>query len=87
MNFYQKLRLELTNMPNYSWLKANPKQISLPGDLNAPGVKREDYDRLSVAYGLSFLNVGKIVRAIPKPRLVFTPETSYQNHYVSKDDV
>lgn len=87
MNYYKQLRVELTNMPGCSWLKASPRQIALPADLAAPGLKREDYDRLSVAYGLSFMDVGKVVRAMPKPRLVFTPETSYQNHYVSKDDV
>lgn len=87
MNFYKRLRSELTNMPGCSWLKANPRRISLPANLEAPGLKPDDYDRLSVAYGLSFMEVGKIVRATPKPKLVFTPGTSYQAHYISKDDL
>ena len=87
MKYYQKLKQELTHFPGCTWLKAHPKQIALPEDLNAPGLKRDDYDRLSVAYGLSFINVGKIVRSIPAPRLASVQEHSYQDRYISKDSV
>lgn len=87
MNFYSRLRTELASMPGCTWLKAAPRHIALPEELEAPGLMREDYDRLSVAYGLSFLEVGKITRAAPKPRLIFEQETPYHHNYVSKDDV
>jgi hypothetical protein len=85
MNYYDNLRHELCSMPNYSWLKADPHRIELPDNLEAPGLKRADYDRLSVAYGLSFLEVGKITKSLPAPKLSTMPAWDWCSNYVSKD--
>lgn len=85
MNYYDKLRHELRSMPGCTWLKANPSRIEFPDNLEAPGVKRADYDRLSVAYGLSFLEVGKITKSLPAPILPTLPAWDWCSNYVSKD--
>ncbi|MTW21386.1 hypothetical protein [Allochromatium palmeri] len=85
MPFYCSLQRALRSCPNMTWLCANPHRIDLPNNLEAPGVRREDYDRLTVAYGLSFLEVGKVIKAIPSPRLTTTPESCWRDHYPDKD--
>ena len=85
MSYYNDLRHEMRLMPNFTWLCANPKTLTIPGNLEAPGLKREDYDRLSVAYGLSLLEVGKVVRALPKPKIDIPMESSWRDNYVDKD--
>lgn len=85
MPFYSSLQQALRSCPNMTWLSAHPHRIELPSNLDAPGVLREDYDRLTVAYGLSFLEVGKVIKAIPNPRLVTHPESCWRDHYPDKD--
>lgn len=85
MSYYDKLQHELRSMPGCSWLKAEPRRMELPDNLEAPGVKRADYDRLSVAYGLSFLEVGKITKSLPAPKLPTRPTWDWGANYVSKD--
>lgn len=67
MSYYRNLEEALKSFPGVSWLKAKAVPLDIPSSLEVPGVTRADYDRLSVAFGLSFLEVGKIVRALPKP--------------------
>ena len=67
MKYYGQLRTDLKGFKGCTWLKATPRVLHLPSDLEAPGVIQAEYDRLSVAYGLSFLDVGKIVKKIPPP--------------------
>lgn len=57
-DFYAGLKQDLQKTPNCSWLSATYRALSLPANLEAPGVAVADYDRLSVAYGLSQLNPG-----------------------------
>ncbi|NJA89807.1 hypothetical protein HCX48_11310 [Rhodocyclus tenuis] len=83
--FYQRLRGELQSMPNFSWLKATPRVIDIPQNLEAPGLLRDDFDRLTVAYGLSFLEVGKITKSIPQPKITVNPVSSWRESYVDKD--
>ncbi len=89
MEYYRRLRSELQDFPGCTWLKAAPRELDIPKDLDAPGVDREEYDRLSVAYGLIYLEVGKIVKKIPPPIVHQAPVPSWQftERYVSKDDV
>ncbi len=61
--FYRKLQETLKHTHGASWLKAEHRELTLPTGLIAPGLNRVDYDRLSVAYGLSQLVPGKIVQA------------------------
>ena len=77
MKLYDRLREDLRTFPGCTWLSALPRQIEIPSNLEAPTLRREDYDRLSVAYGLSFLEVGRIVRSLPKPKLVIPRESPW----------
>jgi hypothetical protein len=86
MNYYSRLQNRLMEAPHgYTWLKINPRPIQLPRNLDAPGLRHQDYDRLTVAYGLSFLEVGKITRSLPRPKRPLQPISSWRENYVSKD--
>lgn len=65
------------------------QQLPQPTDLVAPGAAPGDFDRLSVAYGLSFseLNIGKVqvpsqIDDMPKPQLI---RSSVEDRYVGKE--
>ena len=85
MEFYSKLQNQMQSMPGYSWLRAEPRRVELPKNLEAPGLHRSNYDRMTVAYGLSFLEVGKVTRALPPPKLSLKPDTSWAENYVGKE--
>lgn len=59
---YESLKNSLRTTPNLSWLRARHRELTLPSNMSAPGVLRSDYDRLSVAYGLSQLNPGDFAK-------------------------
>lgn len=61
-SFYTKLKEEVQQTPNCSWLSAKPRELVLPANIVAPGLTVGDYDRLSVAYGLSQLSLGEYKR-------------------------
>ncbi len=67
MEFYKKLEEQLLNHPNASWFRFKPRKLEVPDILNAPGVIKEDFDRLSVAFGLSFVRVGKCAKKVTPP--------------------
>ena len=85
MSYYQQLERRLSSMPGYTWLKAECWVMGVPDDLVAEGVSGEEYDRLSVAYGLSRLEVGKVVKALPQPKLEIPPVNIWRDNYVDKD--
>lgn len=65
------------------------QQIPQPTDLVAPEAAPGDFDRLSVAYGLSFsdLNIGKVqvpsqIDDMPKPQLI---RSSVEDRFVGKE--
>ena len=68
MKFYRKLEEDILHHPNASWFRFRPQQLEVPNILSAPGVNKNDFDRLSVAFGLSFLNAGEYIRETIKPR-------------------
>jgi hypothetical protein len=87
MLFYAQLLEEMRSKQGYSWLKAEPRAIELPKNLVAPGLVREDFDRLTVAYGLSFVNVGEVTKVLPPRRQKVDPEPAWQVNYPRKEDV
>lgn len=89
LNFYHRLEEKLCNFTGCTWLKAQPQPLGIPKNLKAPGLIEQEYDRLSVAYGLSFLDVGKIVKALPPP-VAPNPEAPswhFTDRFVGKDQV
>ena len=85
MLFYRNLEQEMQNMPNCTWLTAESRPLEKPKILVAPGLPVKEYDRLSVAFGLSFLEVSEVVKATPIPQIVPDQVTTWRDNYVDKD--
>jgi hypothetical protein len=84
-DFYLKLETKLIGFSGCTWLSAEPWQLGFPGDLDAEGTDEKDFDRLSVAYGLSKLNVGQITQATPLPKVAVDPPQPFTDRYIDKD--
>ncbi|WP_137819608.1 hypothetical protein [Pseudomonas sp. 2FG] len=85
MPFYGRLRETLNNHPSlYEWMRVKVRPLALPKRLEAPGLARNDFDRLSVAYGLSFLNLGQVLRSVPKSVIPVTISDAWRDNYVDK---
>lgn len=84
-DFYMRLEKNLTHLSSYPWLSAEPWQLNKPLDLVADGVHPKDFDRLSVAYGLSKVNVGQITQAMPVPMVPIEKQESFTDRYIDKD--
>ena len=82
---YRKLSQALHQAPGWQWLQAEPRYLRIPGDLVAPGLLQADYDRLSVAYGLSFVDVGNFAVAQAMPVVNQKSEVDWQSRYLDKD--
>lgn len=65
LKFYSRLEESMAASSGYSWFSTRPFRMKLPEHLLAPGVKQTDYDRLSVAYGLSRLSLREVVTEVP----------------------
>lgn len=83
--FYADLKKLVQHPPGFSWLSVQPWQLSFPKDLIANGVSPEDFDRLSVAYGLSKLEVGKVTKAMPSPKVSLPPSAIFEDRFIDKD--
>lgn len=83
---YAQLKNDLLRQDGATWLSAQHRELILPTNLVAPGVVRMDYDRLSVAYGLSQLSLDSVTRALTmRPRAPLQSVTTWQDSYISKD--
>lgn len=85
MEYYRALEAELAPKPSFLWLQAEAWTMGVPGDLIAEGLDDADYDRISVAYGLSRLEVGKVIKAVPLPIVAIEPVDTWRENYVDKD--
>jgi hypothetical protein len=70
MPLYGDLVSELNNTMGISWFKGRRYSLSKPKKLIAPGLSEQEYDRLSVAYGLSFPEIGRIIKSGEIPNFV-----------------
>lgn len=82
---YKKLETDMKGAENYSWFCAIVQQLNKPESLQAPGIKHKDYDRLSVAFGLSQMGVGTITYEVPA--IEKSSPANYQSRYISKDSL
>ena len=89
LGFYQACHetLSQTTGTGLTWLSARKRELAIPNGLRADGLKRGDFDRLSVAYGLSMMNLANVAAATPMPRLSPEPSDQWRSHYVDKDQV
>ncbi|WP_375739321.1 hypothetical protein [Pseudomonas boanensis] len=63
--FYSKLERSMSRSSGYPWFGTRPFPLQKPARLRAPGLKAAEYDRLSVAYGLSRINLKEVVTDVP----------------------
>jgi hypothetical protein len=85
-SFYEQIRPALQRPRGATWLNLVARPLSLPANLRADGISRADYDRLSVAYGLSQLNLGTVSRIAPmKPLATVDHYSKWGDNYTDKD--
>lgn len=70
-----------------SGLRVAQTPLPLPDDLVAPGLGEAEFDRLSVAYGLSLGRLGEILRPADIPPLEQRPGYDVTERYVGKDQI
>jgi hypothetical protein len=87
MSLYQRIESHLTPQSGFSWLHAERWTLGFPDDLECEDPIDEDYDRLSVAYGLSRLDVGRVVQAAPMPKIATPAQDPWTTRYVEKDQL
>lgn len=85
--YYARIAKELEHYPNFTWLRAKAWQLQKPSDLNAAGIDKADYDRLSVAYGLCKVNVASVTQALPPPKIPTDTQEAFSDRYIDKDQV
>lgn len=85
MTFYRDLEHEMGHMDGYTWLNVVPRPIEVPRRLIAPGLSPQEYDRLSVAFGLSFLEVSEVIKAVPPATIAPDRVVNWRDNYVDKD--
>lgn len=84
MPFYQFIEKSIDKVCGASYLHATPKLLQRPANFTAD-VNENDYNRLSVAYGLSSIRAD-VARALPMERNNIKTDNSWKASYVSKDD-
>jgi hypothetical protein len=86
MAFYQRLKDALRTVDGCSWLRTRSHFLTIPSNLRADGLAQADYDRLSVAYGLSMLDSAGL-SAMPQLEKLpgQSPNNQWHNYYIDKD--
>ena len=87
MHFYKNLTDGIGQTIGARWLQPEHWTLTIPSDLECPGVIVDDYDRLSVAYGLSRMDLGQIDIAKPLAEDDGVPPSSqdWRDRYIDKD--
>jgi hypothetical protein len=85
MKFYRDLEHEMQHMDGYTWLNAAARPIEVPRRLIAPDLSPREYDRLSVAFGLSFLEVSEVIKAVPEATIAPDRVVNWRENYIDKD--
>jgi len=83
--FYARLKEDMSSAPNHTWFGTVLRQLQKPRTLVAKGLASVDYDRLSVAYGLSQIRLGKVIVNVPP--LDEANRTDYTDRYTDKSAV
>lgn len=83
---YKNIATALNHPPEFKWLKAHRRELGIPDELEAPGLAQIDYDRLSVAFGLSFVDVGTVAVAQAMPKIEQRLKVDWRSCYTGKED-
>ena len=84
--FYSKLQEQMKEYPGYTYLGVSPRQLQQPQKLIASGLNEKDYDRLSVAFGLSKLKLGDVTMDV-EPLPLEVKKSDYADKYVDSSQV
>lgn len=92
MEFYARVVKAINETQGWKAVSVELTRLPVPGDLAEIGWHAEDFDRLSVAYGLSLAGdgdarLGRIVRAIEVPDFKPLARGSSEQRFVSKDQM
>ena len=88
MQFYKQIKYDLKNVPGTSWLSTNEITLRLPEKFDVHDISNFDFDRLSVAYGLSTITVDDIFKVKPLPNNEMKIFSGFYNErFISKDMV
>lgn len=82
---YRNIASALDRAPEFTWLKAHRRDLGIPSELDAPGLAQIDYDRLSVAFGLSYVDVGTVAVAKAMPSIKQSSKVDWRSGYPDKD--
>jgi len=82
---YKNIASALNGAPQFGWLKAHRRELGIPSELEAPGLAQIDYDRLSVAFGLSLVDVGTVAVAKAMPSIKQSSKVDWRSGYPDKD--
>ena len=86
MPFYMNLLTILDRREkNASWVRAKPRLMTVPDRLEASGLPTQDYDRLSVAYGLSLMRAGAYAQSPGGPTPKGSGDIPQRGTYISKE--
>lgn len=85
MEYYREIEQEISRLQGCTWLKVEARSLDVPKSLIAPGLPLHEYDRLSVAFGLSFLEVGTVLKATPIEKNAPEPTIDRSDNYIDKD--
>lgn len=84
--FYSKLQEQMKEYPGDTYLGVSPRQLQQPQKLIASGLNEKDYDRLSVAFGLSKLKLGDVTMDV-EPLPLEVKKSDYADKYVDSSQV
>lgn len=91
MEFYRTIGAAINDTPGWR-VRVEVMRLPVPQELADMGWHSDDFDRLSVAYGLSLggrgeTALGRIVRDIEVPDVPLHRQTSQEDRYLSKDQM
>ena len=86
MAYYGRLKQRLERVDSAFGVSAIATPLVIPGNLEAKGIA-DDYDRLSVAYGLGWLDPGFVVETEPMSSLDADDQPGWRTNFVDKDQM
>jgi hypothetical protein len=87
MSIYRQIAEDLVEKPGITWPTATLRTLEVPPDLEVETSIGQDYDRLSVAYGLGRMDTGRVRKALPVPKVLAEKPTPWTDRYIDKDQM
>ncbi|MBE7459617.1 MAG: hypothetical protein HS112_03725 [Zoogloeaceae bacterium] len=85
MEYYRGLVNCFNSNHSRVWGHADQRPLTKPRALQVEGIRQDEYDRLAVAYGLSFLQLGSYARPLEIPDLPPPKDYEPKGEYIAKE--